>query len=290
MNEDRFGFELQKIRLPLTAILPVRKVKDPEATIERYKMIRASIKEDGLVEPLVVFPQKGKADVYFLVDGHLRYCALKELGQKSANCIVAKDDESFTYNARISRISPVQENKMIMKAVQHGLKPERIAVALNLPVRQILDSMNLLKGIDEKAVELIKDKMVSPGTIRLLKKVKKAREIEIVELMATVNNFSGPYAKVLILATPKDQLANPKRLKARGLSPNEIARMEQEMEALQHDVKAVERDYGEDVLNFTLARGYIKKLLNNVKIVRFLNLNYREILSEFERIAATESL
>ena len=41
---------------------------------------------------------------------------------------------------------------------------------------------------------------------------------------------------------------------------------------------------------FTLARGYIKKLLDNAKVVRFLNTNHSDILSEFESITAAESL
>jgi hypothetical protein len=290
MNNAKLGFELSRIHLPLTAILPVRQVKEPEKAIRRYKMIHDSIKVVGLVEPLVVFPQNTKSEAYCLVDGHLRYFALKELGETQAECIVAKDDECFTYNARISRLSPVQEHKMIMKAVRNGVKPERIAEALNLPMRYVLASMNLLDGVHDKAADLIKDKVISPITIRLLRKVNEARQIEMVELMLTVNNFTAAYAGMLVLATPADQLVNPQKAKTKkGLSPDEVARMEQEMESLQHDVKAVEKDYGTDVLTFTLARGYIKKLLENAKVVRFLNANYREILSEFEGIAAAES-
>ena len=62
------------------------------------------------------------------------------------------------------------------------------------------------------------------------------------------------------------------------------------MEALEHDLKAVEESYGENMLNLTLARGYVKKLVDNAKVVRFLNTNYPDIFSEFEGIAAAETL
>ncbi len=62
------------------------------------------------------------------------------------------------------------------------------------------------------------------------------------------------------------------------------------MEALEHDLKAVEESYGENMLNLTLARGYVKKLVDNAKVVRFLNTNHPDIFSEFETIAAAESL
>src|SRR5579883_3407170 len=231
MNQPKLGFEPRRMHLALSAILPVRQIKNPQKTIRRYKAILDSIREVGLVEPLVVYPQKGKSKVYILVDGHLRRSALLELGKTSADCIVAKDDESFTYNARINRVSPVQEHKMKMKAVKNGVRPERIATALNLPMHYVRASMNLLNGIDDKAADLIKDRQISPVTIRLLRKVNSLRQVEIVELMMSTNNFTAAYAEVLILGTPKHQLINPEKPKKKlGLSSAEIAEMEHEME------------------------------------------------------------
>ena len=132
MSDAKIGFEMRKIRLPLENILPVRQMKDPQKRVDRYKTILVSLKEVGLVEPLVVHPQKDVPGKYLLLDGHLRFFALKELGETSADCIIANDDECFTYNARISRLPPVQEHKMIMKAVRNGVRPERIAAALNI--------------------------------------------------------------------------------------------------------------------------------------------------------------
>ena len=62
------------------------------------------------------------------------FFALKELGETDAECIIASDDECFTYNARVKRLNPIAEHKMIMKAVQAGVRPERIAATLNLAV------------------------------------------------------------------------------------------------------------------------------------------------------------
>lgn len=291
MRDPKIGFEMRKIVLPLDAILPVRQIKDPQKHVHRYKAILASIKEVGLVEPLMVHPQKDAPGKYLLMDGHLRFFALKELGTTSADCIIATDDESFTYNARISRVAPIQEHKMIVKAVQNGVRPERIAAALNIPVRAVNASMRLLNGIHEEAADLLKDKNISPKTIRLLRRVTGVRQIEIAELMVSANSYAAGYAEALILATPEDNLANPDEGKKKaGMSPEDIARMEQEVESLERDLKAVEETYGDNMLNLTLARGYIKKLLDNAKVVRFLNTSHPDILSEFEAIVAAESI
>ena len=127
MSEPKIGFKMEKIRLPLDSILLARQFNDPEKHIHRYRAILCSIKEVGLVEPLIVYPHKeGKLGVYLLMDGHLRYFALRELKETEADCLVSTDDESFTYNARISRLSPIQEHRMITKAVKNGVSPERI--------------------------------------------------------------------------------------------------------------------------------------------------------------------
>jgi len=291
MTDVKVGFEMRKIRLSLAVILPVRQVKDPQKKIRRYQTIRTSIKEVGLVEPLVVHPQKSGTGTYLLLDGHLRYFALKELGETEVDCIIANDDESFTYNARISRLAPIQEHKMIVKAVRNGVRPERIAATLNIPVRNVRASMKLLDGIHEEAADLLRDKAIAPKAIHLLKQVTCVRQIEIAELMVSTNNYTAGYAEALVLGTSRDQLAQPEKPKVKeGLTPEEIGKMEQEMESLERDLKAVEESYGENMLNLTCARGYIKKLLDNAKVVRFLNANFPDIFPEFEAIAAAEAL
>jgi hypothetical protein len=291
MSEANIGFEMRKIRLALDNILPVRQVKNAEKRVHRYKTILVSLKEVGLVEPLVVHPQKEVPGKYLLLDGHLRFCALKELGETSADCIIANDDECFTYNARISRLPPIQEHKMINKAINNGVSPERLAAALNMPVRVVLASMRLLNGIHDEAAELLKDKNISPKAIRLLKRVTGVRQIEIAELMVSANNYFTGYAEALVLGTPKDQQVNPDEPKKKeGMSPEEIAKMEQEMESLERDLKAVTETYTENMFNLTCARTYIKKLLENAKVVRFLNSHHTEIFAEFESIAMAESL
>jgi hypothetical protein len=282
---------MRKIVVPLNDILPVRQVNDPQSNIRRYRTIRASIKEVGLIEPLVVYPQKGSPGKYLLLDGHLRHFALKDLGLTVAECIVARDDECFTYNARVNRLNPIAEHRMIMKAVQQGVRPERIATALNLKVADVKSSMSLLDGINEAAADLLKDKAISSQAIRLMRRVTGLRQIEIAELMVSANNFTKGYAEAMVLTTPKDQLLNPEEPKRKeGLTREEIAKMEVEMEALERDLKAVERNYGENMLNLALAKGYTKKLLDNAKVVRFLNGNYRDMLSEFESLAAAQGV
>ena len=291
MNEAaKIGFELQVIQIALGDLLPVRQIKEP-AKIQRYKAIFVSIKEGVLIEPIMAYPQKDVPGKYLILDGHLRWHVLKELGRPTADCIIATDDECYTYNARVSRITPIQEHRMIVKAVNQGVPPERIAGALNIPVRVVKAFMNLLEGINAEVANLLKDKNIAPRTLKLFRRVSGVRQIEIAELMMGAENYTNSYVEALILGTPKDQLTKPDVPKKRkGFSPENIARMEQEMEMLQRDLKAVETGYGENVLNLTLARAYIRKLLDNANVARFLNTSHAEIYTEFGKIATTEAL
>src|SRR6266700_915896 len=110
MSDMKLAFEMRRISLPLVDLLPSRLMKDAQ-NIKGFRTIKSTIKEVGLIEPLVVYPQKGAAGKYLLLDGHLRFFALRELGETEAECIIASDDECFTYKARVNRLNPIAEHK-----------------------------------------------------------------------------------------------------------------------------------------------------------------------------------
>ena len=74
------------------------------------------------------------------------------------------------------------------------------------------------------------------------------------------------------------------------MSPEEIARMELEMESLERDFKAMEGIYGENMLKLTLAKGYLRNLLSNTKVKRYLRTNHSQVFEEFETLVAAEAL
>ena len=289
-NEMKLGFEMKTEKIPLEVILPIRTIKSPH-NLNRYQAIVKSIREVGMIEPLVVHRQKDKSGTFLLLDGHLRLFALKQLGETVAECIISNEDECFTYNARINRLPPIQCHKMIVKAIRNGVKPERIASALDMPLNVVRGLIELLDGIADGAANLLKDKNISEKGIRLLKKVKPLRQMEIAELLVSTNNYSIGYIESLIVTTSDEQRVNPAEPKRKtGLSAEELANLKREMETLEKDFKAVKTNFTENMMCLTCARGYIKKLLNNAKVVRFLNAHFSDIVSGFENIVAAEKV
>ena len=285
------AFDRTPLELALDRLLPSRPVsKDIEKT-RKYRQIRTSIKEVGLIEPLSIAAADPKSGLHIVLDGHMRLQAIRELGHATAACLVASDDEGFTYNKRVNRLATVQEHYMIQRALERGVPEDRLAKALDLKVISIRRKRGLLEGICPEVVDMLKDQHFPEDIMRHLRKMKPARQIECAELMISLNNFSAYYAAALLAATPPEQLVEPERPKKfRGLSMEQMARMEHEMALVQNRFKAIEQSYGSDVLNMVLARGYVVKLLSNKAVARFLEQNYAEFLHEFRTIAATASL
>lgn len=290
-EEVKIGFEADTVLLKLDDLSPLKIVTPAVRDSEKFKQILASIKEIGIIEPPVVAPRKKGQDKHHLLDGHLRIEALKEIGEKEVVCLVSTDDEAFTYNKHISRISTIQEHRMILRAIKRGVSEQKIARALNLNVANIVKKRNLLDGICPEAVDLLKDKMVAANVFKALRRMKAIRQIEAATLMNDSNTYTVSYANALLAGTPKSQLANPEApKKIKGLSEEQIARMEAEMGSLQGEYRLIEESYGANVLNLTVARTYISTLLDNTRVVKYLTQHHPEFLTQFQKIAAMKSL
>ena len=212
------------------------------------------------------------------MDGHLRLEALKDLGQRKVPCLLAKDDEAFSYNKRINRLSSVQEHYMILRAIKSGASEQRLARVLGVNVQRIRQKSKLLDGICDEVADILKDKKFSTASAGILRRMKPIRQIEIAELMVAANNYSSTYARALMMATPADQLKEPKKKRpVGGLSVQEQDAMEREMETLQRDIKAVEENYGENILNLVVANGYLSRLLDNEKVAGYMRRHYGEL-------------
>jgi hypothetical protein len=158
--------------IPITSILPVKAIEKTVKSSHKYRQIAASVREIGLVEPPAVIRDARDANSYLLLDGHIRIEVLRDLGQTEVECLISTDDEAFTYNKRISRLSPVQEQRMIAKAIERNVPKDKIARALDINVRSIARKVQLLNGICEEAVGLLKDKMCPLAVFDVLRKLR----------------------------------------------------------------------------------------------------------------------
>jgi len=287
----KMAFEKAKLRIAIAQIQPLKLVSSAIKKTSKYVQIAAAIREVGLVEPPVVARDHSEPGKYLLLDGHLRIDVLKDMGQTDVICLVSTDDEAFTYNKRVNRLAMVQEHRMILKAVERGVPEERIAKALNVDVHSIVRKRRLLEGICPEVADILKDKHLGINTFTELRKMLPLRQIEAAELMVAMNKYTVSYAKSLLAATPQSQLVETDKPKhVRGLSDEQVALMERESVSLEREFRIAEKSYGTDHLDLVLINGYLGKLIGNARVVRYLAQHHRDILTEFQKLAETETV
>lgn len=287
----RAAFEDRTVVIPLDAVMPLRTLAPDLRQSVRWKRIAASIAEVGVIEPIVVSSKSGKAGAWLLLDGHVRVAILRDRGETEARCLVALEEDPFTYNKRVSHLATIQEHYMIMRALDRGVPERKIADALNLDVARIRRQRTMLDGVCPEAVDMLKERHLPAGVFAVLKRMNAARQVEAVELMISCGNLTTTYAGALLAGTRQADLARPEKpKKVRGLSAEQMARMEREMATLQSDFKSVEATYGNDILELVVASGYVAKLLRNPAVERYLAERHAEILEEFKAIVASNSL
>lgn len=290
MNGVPRAFSPEILQVPLDKLLPSRSLPGSVPGSVKFRQIVSSIQSVGLIEPLSVSPMDAISGQYLVLDGHVRLMAMQELEFSVAPCLLAVDDEAYTYNSRINRLSSIQETRMLQEAVAKGVSKERLAQSLNIDISSLLKKLKLLDGICPEAVELLRDRQFSPEISRILRKMKATRQVVCVDLMLSANSLTVNYAEALLATTPVELLVGGEKPEMKGVTAEQMARMEHEMENLQGQYKLIEDSYADDVLNLVVAQGYLSKLLANDAVGRFIEQHRQDIYEQFKSIALMNSL
>jgi ParB-like chromosome segregation protein Spo0J len=250
---------------------------------ETYRRIAASIQNVGLIESLVVFP--GANGKYTLLDGHTRLDILINMNVATVECLLATDNEAYTYNKRVNHIPPIAQHHMILRALAH-VTEERIANALNVSVATIRQKRDLLKGICPETADLLRDQRVNADAFCTLRKMKPIRQIEVARLMISAHKFSGRFAKALLDGTREELLVPSLQTRSRKVTPSQKSMMEQETDELLKHVESIKASYGTDVINLTAACRYVERLLGNARVHRYLEKHHQDTLAALEQLVA----
>jgi len=110
--------------------------------------------------------------------------------------------------------------------------------------------------------------------------------------MLASQSITVAHAEALLKATPPEQRADFKEQeKEKKAAPIEqLVKLEKEMSQVQDQYKEAESNYGSDLLNLMVAKGYLTKLLENPAVKSYVNKNEPEILSHFELVVNTTSM
>lgn len=277
-------FQHVVIELALDRIVPLKVISPAIRQSSKYLQVKASVKAVGVIEPLVVCRESARSRTYCLVDGHLRYDALKHLKHTETTCLVTTDKDTFTYNHKVQHVQPIQQHRMITRAVEQGVPEREIAKALNIDVSRVRLKRQLLDGVCPEAVKILEGHNVPARTIHLMRQAKSIRQIEMAELMVLTNKYTSTYARFLVSATPDERLIAPERTRDKKLNGSDLAKIEREMQRINCDLKSLEGSYGENVLHLVVIARYVQSLVDNTRVHRHLAKHYGNYLIEFERL------
>jgi ParB-like chromosome segregation protein Spo0J len=279
----KHAFRSEVVVLETARLTPLKEIDAAVRRDKKYRQIAASIEHVGIIEPIVVFAAgRGK---YLVLDGHKRLDILKARSVTEVACLLATDDESYTYNKRVNYLSPIGEHHMILRNLENGVTEEEIAAALDVNVATIRAKRNLLDGICSEAAEILKDKRVGQDAFSVLRKMKAVRQTEAAGLMVAANNYSRLFARALLMGTRAELLAAPERVRTpKGVAATQKAMLEQETDALLREYKAVDESYGTEVLLLSVSCGYIERLLANARVQRYLSKRYPDILQQLQQL------
>ncbi len=288
----RLGFERDCVEVPLdkirfTVALPVG-IKESVV----YRRVSTSINAIGLVEPIVVALDRDQVGTFIVLDGRMRVEALRDLGVLQAMCLISTDDEGYTYNKRVNRLSVVQAHRMIVRAAERGVSVQQLADALDVSPGAIRARFRLLDGICNEAITLLADKPATYGMFRILKQMKPFRQIDVAQTMVNLSNYSIKLATAMLQNTPVDQLTEATATKTQSSDVTEaLQRLERELASMQADTRLLEEGYGPSSLQLEIIKTHIgTTLLDNAAIVRWLAKSQPEYLQQLQRIADIREL
>ena len=162
------------------------------------------------------------------------------LGETSVVCLIATDDEAFTYNRRLCRLATIQEHKMILKLAEHGMSEQSIAELMRVDVSTLRTKLRLLDGIAPEVAELLKDKRCPVASIRLLRQMKPARQLQVASLMVQMGTYTSRFVTTMLeTSRPADRIT-VKNTRTPKVTPEQLERMQAEMAGLQERIKEIE--------------------------------------------------
>jgi ParB family chromosome partitioning protein len=168
-------------RVPLTELVasPLQPRKEFQA--EQLQELMNSIREHGIIQPLIVRSVNGKLE---LIAGERRFRASKELGLAEIPVIVreASDQEvlemALIENLQREDLNPIEEARAYVRlAKDFGLRQEDIAQRVGRKRATVANSMRLLDLPDE-VQDMLTRGGLSTGHAKALLSLKDARQQE----------------------------------------------------------------------------------------------------------------
>lgn len=225
-------FDGKLINLKPDDIIP--REDQPRKTFDEYDLQRLSesIKENGILQPLIVRPSGGK---YILIAGERRLRAAKLAGLKKIPCIIRKTDDltadcyTIIENLQRSDLTVFEEAEGISRLICcHGLTQAEIAEKIGIAQSTLSNKLRLLK-LDPALRERIAAARLTERHARALLRIPEEKRNETLDhIIAKQLTLTETEAYVDKLLSPVPEKREPVRKCAIGdvrLFANSLSKM-----------------------------------------------------------------
>jgi len=166
-NKDS-TIEIELSKLKQNPYQPRLEIKE-----EEIEELAASIKEQGLIQPIAVTPATGKTGYYYIIAGHRRVEAHKLLQKEKIKAVVLKeiDDEklmalSLIENMQRKNLDVIEEAIALKNALLHFKTIEKLSKALGYNNSLIGKKISILK-LNRMIIDDIKENKTTSDVVAL---------------------------------------------------------------------------------------------------------------------------
>jgi len=168
--------------LPLNKIIPAKNQPRQEMGERELKELGQSIKEKGLIQPIVV--RKVSGGFYEIVVGERRYHAAKSLGLKEIPTIIKEIDEQEAFilaiveNLQRKDLNPIEEAEAFKKLLEKFMfSLEDIAQFVGKDKTTVVNVLRLLK-LPDNIKQALREGIVSRTQARTILTAERAQDQE----------------------------------------------------------------------------------------------------------------
>ena len=161
-------------KIPISSIVPnkfqPRKYFDKEVLEE----LTNSIKERGIIQPLILRKSDDQDDKYELIAGERRWQAAQSAGLHEVPAVIIKADNlkslelAIIENVQRKDLNPIEEAESYRNLIENfGYDQEKVSQFIGKSRPHISNSLRLLT-LPEKLIEMIRDRKISHGHAKIL--------------------------------------------------------------------------------------------------------------------------
>ena len=266
-------------------LIKLKKIKFRKIDPKTYSRIRSSIKQVGLLEPLLVSPCE---DGYHkILDGELRFDVLMEMGLETAPCFIRDDMDIFTANYQVNHLSPSEETKMLNKALEivdgkliaevfgHQRIVYRLPEALSVRLHP-----TIIKAFD--------DGTITRRCVRELAEVVPERQLEIFAMMQNTKDFRLEFVQKQIIRTPLKKMQSKRKTTPLEENRGRKKSLETNLQKMQAEHDLLVKLFREYTTALMLTVVHCRDIITNKEIEKYLKTNMLPIYTEIKTIIESE--